>query len=211
MGVLDIEYPFTVPLVQVNINEDTSELKSCHLYVKSNLQTDEEGEDKDCSNHIERYRILEKFPETKNILTEYVNEVLTETIGYDSKFVITTSWITLTTKNSKSQNHIHRNSFWSGVYYFDDDYGSKTGRIVFRNPIYQLSSFVPRIEEFNSVTATEIFVKPTSNKLILFPSYVYHQVELHQEEDDRHSLAFNIVPTGLYGVGDSMCDTSWIN
>ena len=47
--------------------------------------------------------------------------------------------------------------------------------------------------------------------LILFPSYVYHEVALHREDIDRHSLAFNIVPTGLYGNGDSMCDTSWIN
>ena len=97
---------FTVPLAQMHVDEDTSELKSCNVYKKS--------------NDIKTYRILEQYPTTKNILTQYVNNILGEALGYDSKFIITTSWITLMTKNIKSQNHIHKNSFWSGLYYFGD-------------------------------------------------------------------------------------------
>ena len=105
---------FTVPLAQMHVDEDTSELKSCNVYKKSNLQNMEEG-NQECTD-IRTYRILENYPTTKNILTQYVNTILGEALGYDSKFIITTSWITLMTKNTKSQNHIHKNSFWSGVY-----------------------------------------------------------------------------------------------
>ena len=34
---------FTVPLAQIHVDEDTSELKSCNVYKKSNLQNMEEG------------------------------------------------------------------------------------------------------------------------------------------------------------------------
>ncbi len=203
--------PFTIPLVQMHVDEDTSELKSCELYTKSNLQNEEEGTNN--SRGIETYRILEKFPTIKNILNQYVNKVLKETIGYDANFTITTSWITLTTKNTKSQKHVHKNSFWSAVYYFDDDYGKKAGRIGFQNPIPQLSSFLPEMKEgeINSITANEIYLKPRSKMLILFPSYVYHEIAIHREDNNRRSLAFNIVPTGLYGTGDSRYDTGWFN
>ena len=203
--------PFTIPLVRMYVDEDTSELKSCNLYTRSNLQIQTDGNDE--VDSMKYYRILEEFPTTKFLLNAYVNKILNETIGYNADFAITTSWITLTTKNTKSQTHIHKNSFWSGVYYFDDDYGKNAGRLEFRNPIPHLSSFLPGIKEgeINSVTANEIYIKPRSKMLILFPSYVYHEVALHKEDIDRHSLAFNIIPTGLYGNGDSMCDTSWIN
>ena len=203
--------PFTIPLVQMHVDEDTSELKSCNLYTRSNFQMQTDGTHE--VDALRYYRVLEKFPTTKFLLTAYVNKVLNETIGYDAKFAITTSWITLTTKNTKSQSHIHKNSFWSGVYYFDDDYGKNAGRLEFCNPIPQLSSFLPGIREgeINSVTANEIYLKPRSKMLILFPSYVYHEVALHREDTNRHSLAFNIVPTGSYGSGDSSYDTSWIN
>jgi len=203
--------PFTIPLVQMHVDEDTSELKSCKLYRKSNLQVENENINDIQDNTY--WRVLEEFPTTKSVLNAYVNKILNETIGYDAKFAITTSWITLTTKNTKSQSHNHKNSFWSGVYYFDDDYGKNAGRLEFCNPIPQLSSFLPGIREgeINSVTANEIYLKPRSKMLILFPSYVYHEVALHREDTNRHSLAFNIVPTGPYGSGDSSCDTSWIN
>ena len=198
---------FTVPLAQMHVDEDTSELKSCNVYKKSNVQNMEEG-NQECTD-IKTYRILEQYPTTKNILTQYVNTILGEALGYDSKFIITTSWITLMTKNTKSQNHIHKNSFWSGVYYFDDTYGDKVGSLSLRNPIHQLSSFSPNCKELTSVTATEIYIKPKSNTLVMFPSYVYHEVALHEEDNDRHSLAFNVMPMGQYGTGDSRYDTSW--
>ena len=65
--------------------------------------------------------------------------------------------------------------------------------------------------EINSITANEIYLKPRSKMLILFPSYVYHEIAIHREDNNRRSLAFNIVPTGLYGTGDSRYDTGWFN
>ena len=49
---------FSSNLFYTYVDEDTSELKSCELYTKSNLQNEEEGTNN--SRGIETYRILEK-------------------------------------------------------------------------------------------------------------------------------------------------------
>ena len=40
--------------------------------------------------------------------------------------------------------------------------------------------------------------------IIFFPSYMCHKVCEHKDDTLRHSLAFNIMPTGIVGEGDSM-------
>ena len=47
-------------------------------------------------------------------------------------------------------------------------------------------------------------------KLLLFPSYLEHTVLKNNEKFDRHSIAFNIVPTGKYGNFDSAYDSRWL-
>ena len=44
----------------------------------------------------------------------------------------------------------------------------------------------------------------------MFPSYLKHQVLTHNIDTKRCSLAFNIVPLGNYGIGDSQYDTTWV-
>ena len=209
--------PFSIPMVQVKIDEDTSELKSYDQVKMFALKNQEKAERISYSynrhndmNWNDKFRILEKYPTTKNLLTQYVNKILGEGIGYDANFAISTSWMTLTSKGFKSQMHSHKNSFWSGVYYFDDNYGDKSGRLTLRNPIFDLSNFLIETKKIDSATTPGLHIRPKSKCLVLFPSYVYHEIETHNEDDDRYSLAFNITPTGLYGDGDSTYDTNWI-
>ena len=56
---------FTVPLAQMHVDEDTSELKSCKIYKKSNVQNMEEG-NQECTD-IKTYRILEQYPTTTRV------------------------------------------------------------------------------------------------------------------------------------------------
>ena len=39
---------------------------------------------------------------------------------------------------------------------------------------------------------------PEPKKLILFPSYIRHAIEMNQSKKNRKSLAFNFVPVGDY-------------
>ena len=51
-------------------------------------------------------------------------------------------------------------------------------------------------------------ISPEKNLLVFFPSYLEHRII--NNKDKRRSLAFNIVPIGGYGTGDSSMDTSWL-
>ena len=52
---------------------------------------------------------------------------------------------------------------------------------------------------------------PHKNQLILFPSYLKHRICEQKSDKTRYSLAFNIVPIGGYGYGDSQYNTEWFN
>tara|TARA_B100000902_G_scaffold367477_1_gene390110 strand:+ start:384 stop:1043 length:660 start_codon:yes stop_codon:yes gene_type:complete len=210
--------PFSIPMVQVKIDEDTSELKSYDQVKMFALKNQEKAERISNSynrhndkNWNDKFRILEKYPTTKNLLTQYVNKILGEGIGYDANFAISTSWMTLTSKGFKSQLHNHKNSFWSGVYYFDDNYSDHCGNLELRNPINDLSDFQVEFKKLDSSTNPFICVVPISKCLVLFPSYIYHGIQTNHDANDRFSLAFNIVPTGYCGEADASYDTNWFN
>ena len=46
--------------------------------------------------------------------------------------------------------------------------------------------------------------------MLVFPSYLNHNVLQHGLDTQRKSLAFNVVPLGAYGEHDSSFDYSWV-
>ena len=56
--------------------------------------------------------------------------------------------------------------------------------------------------DYNLYNSTEWGVKPVDGLLVIFPSEVYHKITENKSDTTRHSLAFNLVPTGLIGNPD---------
>ena len=195
---------FSVPFIEIEVKEDTNELKECTDILPSYFDnTAFEETDK-------TLRVLERYPNTKNILLNYFNEVAYTRFRYKEKFDISTSWITKTTKGNQSDMHLHRNCFYSAVYYFDE-YDKDCASLEFRNPLSKFSSYYLMPLEHNQINSSSVHVKPRSKLLLFFPSYMEHRVLEHKGSTDRYSLAFNLVPTGRYGSVDSTFDTSWID
>tara|TARA_B100001996_G_C18628637_1_gene580854 strand:- start:52 stop:702 length:651 start_codon:yes stop_codon:yes gene_type:complete len=200
---------FPSPVIQVQVEEDTSELLTYNEPLTvSNEQIDRyknKGSDK---------RVLENYPKTKEILLDIFTNVAEEELGYKRRsYAITTSWITLSNKGEGSQLHKHKNSFWSGVYYFQEEYPEGTGGILFDNPntdLFDFSFQSTDIENFNNINSLTCTFHPSPNLLLFFPSYLEHQVMTHNLDKSRSSLAFNIVPLGGWGDGDSSYDHSWV-
>lgn len=154
-------------------------------------------------------RVLEKYPKTKKILLDKFKKVALEDYKYENDFIITTSWFTKTLKDQSSLMHIHKNSFYSGVYYFDD-YTDKSAPIIFHSPLHQFYDFDIVPSNWNVQNSTIWKIKPQKNFLLIFPSYLQHSIEKSIENTTRYSLAFNIIPVGEYGLGDSMVNTKWL-
>lgn len=116
-------------------------------------------------------------------------------IGFE-QFSIFTSWLTRTTnENMPVQDHSHTNSFLSGVVYLHE--GSSP--LLLRHPIpWRWSS-----GKTNEITASGYLFEPDVGDMIIFPSHINHVITPMVESVTRYSVAFNIIPTGIFGSCDS--------
>jgi len=95
------------------------------------------------------------------------------------------------------------------VYYFDE-YDNDSSALEFENPLTAYPDFQLIPTEFNIMNSNSWKIWPEKNLLVLFPSYLRHGVLKNKSNETRYSLAFNIVPVGKYGEGDSAYDLAWM-
>ena len=194
---------FSTPIIKTMIEEDTTclneEVKKVDFERSGNLE----------STVKTNKRILKKFPRVKKILLNRFKEIISNDLEYYNDFEITTSWFIKTNPEQYSQIHVHRNSFYSGVYYFDE-YEEGSSPILFENPLKQHPDYYIRPKNYNILNGTTWKIWPEKNLLLLFPSYLPHNVMKNESNKIRYSLSFNIVPVGEYGGGDSTYNKEWI-
>ena len=141
---------------------------------------------------VTKFTLLDDYPEMKKLFTSISLQILKEVAGAE-KIKITTSWLTAIAPNATPTLHRHSNSWFSGVYYFQDSYSG----LEFKNPIER------DIDLKNGKLTSNWKLNPKKNMLVFFPSYLYHKIEKNTFDEVRHSLAFNIMPDGTTGVVDS--------
>ena len=153
--------------------------------------------------HSSDFYILKNHENLKNDILHCFNYFKNNIMKYENTdFEITTSWITKVDSNSVSHYHNHKNSFYSGVLYFDDL--SDCGPIEFTNENLNPQSFSANLpSEYNIYNCCTWQIHPAKNNIIFFPSYLNHRVSLHLSDVSRYSLAFNLIPTGIFGKFDS--------
>ena len=212
---VDLLDMFSIPLIHCELDEDTSELRQCTDYVLNTNQVDVDEykifEKSGLKETIDfEFRVLEQFPKMKQMFTHISNRLIKEGLNYDNKLEISSSWFTKTHKGEQSPMHDHKNCVFSAVYYYGD-YDDKVGNLIFKNPIVNLTSYRLNVGKSNKFNTYDIEVTPQSGSLLIFPSYVSHKIDVHKSDIPRLSLAFNMIPVGQYGIGDSQADTSWIS
>ena len=84
--------------------------------------------------------------------------------------------------------HAHGVSGISGVYWIQAN--DAAGQFVFHNPD-PIHEFVTKHGNSKYVSS-KIYLKPIAGMLILFPSYIKHEVEPSKEGAIRATLAFNL-------------------
>ena len=212
---VDLLDMFSIPLIHCELDEDTSELRQCTDYVLNTNQVDVDEykifEKSGLKETIDfEFRVLEQFPKMKQMFTHISNRLIKEGLNYDNKLEISSSWFTKTNKGEQSPMHDHKNCVFSAVYYYGD-YDDQVGNLIFKNPIANLTSYRLNVNKSNKFNTYDIEITPQAGTLLIFPSYVSHKIDVHKSDVPRLSLAFNMVPVGQYGIGDSQADTSWIS
>ena len=121
-----------------------------------------------------------------------------DVIQYVCDLKLTSSWGTKTQPEGFSSRHYHANSWISGVYY---PHSSPSYSIRFHNPRnFPFNTSPTSFNIYNSLTWT---VPSATNRLLLFDSMLEHAILKNTSSQDRYSIAFNLLPAGPFGRGDS--------
>jgi uncharacterized protein (TIGR02466 family) len=158
-----------------------------------------EYSDGGCSLIGKDLNVLRKYKELNKEIIKAVNATIKDVLMLeDVNYRIFSSWLTKTDPGGSSDPHSHTNSWLSGVYY---PKGNTSFSIKFYND--HITQFHTPPKKFNIYNSGEWSIHPDDNYLILFFSQLRHKIMANNSNEDRYSLAFNILPKGKFGVGDS--------
>jgi uncharacterized protein (TIGR02466 family) len=111
----------------------------------------------------------------------------------DRRLVIETFWVNCNPKYAYNALHDHPQSVLSGVYYVQGDENS--GSLRFRDPrAGKRMNPWPVAEDKKSDRRhwDRVNYKPIPGRLIMFPSWLEHDVEANRSEQERISISFNM-------------------
>ena len=111
---------------------------------------------------------------------------------------ITSLWANVGRQGFSHRDHTHPNNYMSGVYYVKIPQGG--GSIVFTDPRPQAHVIAPRIAEGKHYGQSLIRIEAEEGVMILFPSWLQHNVEINRGTEPRISIAFNVMLRGDIGV-----------
>jgi len=120
---------------------------------------------------------------------------------YPGHFAVTwigNMWANVNRTGNANEYHSHPGSYWSGTYYVDDggidanpDLGGELEFLDPRGPVPLMNAPHLRIAGNLSAGSTER-IRPKAGRLVMFPSWVFHQVRPYHGNAERISIAFNL-------------------
>ena len=126
-----------------------------------------------------------------------VNESLSE-IEYTVPLKMSTSWFTRVLPGDLGRNHYHTNSFYSGIFYFQDCNSNLV--VAKQNP----QIHVPfKTKNFGLISSGDIAIKADKGHMVLIPGDIRHHIEQNFKGGNRNSLAMNFMPIGFCHQSDS--------
>lgn len=185
------------------MNESITPIFSEYLYQKTldiNIKSNSFIHKTKLTNDYKYILDKPELAKLKDLLTSEVNYFTKKYLHYGNQFLITTSWLVKIKKDETDTYHYHnhKNSFISGILYLNED---DFGGTQFCN--FNQKGFYITANEWNCFNSETHQIEYEKNKLILFPSYLPHQIMSSKSKKTRLSIAFNVLPTGEVGEGDS--------
>ena len=106
--------------------------------------------------------------------------------------IVTSIWININGKGGYNSRHCHPGSIISGAFYIKVPEDSESPFILLKSRESTDYGFGEAFEDPNSVeNVNTILIPSEEGKLILFPSYLEHEVPPNQSNDHRISISFN--------------------
>jgi uncharacterized protein (TIGR02466 family) len=102
-------------------------------------------------------------------------------------------WANINLPNGYNNGHAHPNSLFSGVYYVKSKPDSGRLQIMDPRPGAQLVMPPRKKGPVPRQLWREAYFEPVPGRLIMFPSWLWHKVEINKSDDIRISISFNFI------------------
>ena len=136
--------------------------------------------------------ILEPIPEAlENLfsnLQSFVNQYCAQITGLN-QLKIGNFWFNINKPGNYNKLHNHRGSLISGVFYIDTP--KDCGNISFERYDDTQYYLPENLEKRTVITGSAVSFEAEKGVLLLFPSWLLHQVEPSQSQTPRISMSFN--------------------
>ena len=151
-------------------------------------------------NQVKGLHNLEHFSYLKKWVLEIATEVFERVYSFDMTKLrpeMTSMWLNKNPKGAFHPPHYHANNTLSGVYFPEGD-GEDFAKLNFLRP--RALQLLPEgaIKEWTEANSYEWHCKARKDTLCLFPSYINHYVDTNYNEQERLSIAFDILIRGEY-------------
>ncbi len=178
------------------MNSLIKELKSDSLKV---FGRDQEGHDWSKSNYANGYtsyssisqlhQVNSTFMELKNKIDKHVAK-FSKGLGFDKECALemVSCWLNIMPPGAAHSLHLHPLAVISGTIYIDVPPGS--GVIKFEDPRLSKMMAAPARKD-NYASASFARVKPERGQIVLFESWLRHEVEVNSGKGERISISFN--------------------
>mgnify|MGYP001117905956 CR=1 FL=1 len=155
---------------------------------------------------------LPEFKEFKLYVEKLINKYVWDVLCYDYKEnQITQSWISIKYPNQSHTSHFHPNSVVSGIFFWEKMDPNHPG-VTFSKHESSNNVHVLNIEKRKDIPDPFVInYHPDPGSIILFPSYLHHNVDLNSTSTPRKSLAFNSVPKNILGEEGSLTELKVFN
>jgi uncharacterized protein (TIGR02466 family) len=112
--------------------------------------------------------------------------------GPQSQWIVE-AWANVNERGSANMRHVHGGCYWSAVYYVRIDEG-EGGQLILHDPrMPTLAMHAPYLRFNKTGGEREVRIKPQVGRLVIFPSWLGHEVEPWQGDGVRISIALNII------------------
>ena len=198
---MEVSFKVPVHVIKPNFNENLlNELEADIYKIQSNSPSIKVSNIHGWHSETDLFTREETSIKTlcRLLMTETTRQLMSITPDFDPKKYDGEfgGWININPKGGANATHHHQPWDWSGVFYVKQpdisDKDGRSGMIEFINPCQQSSTLASKGFE-NSGMAPFLRFRPNPGEIVLFPSYLLHSVYPNETDDDRITIAYNLM------------------
>lgn len=132
-----------------------------------------------------------EFADLAEVIIEAGEAAMKSMAAAHNGLAITGCWANINPPEARHRAHTHPNNYLSGVYYVRAPQGGN--HISVTDPRVQRAVMQPRFKKNTPLNASVINLEVADGTMILFPSWLQHDVRRNASNEERVTIAFNLM------------------